>query len=208
MNKYSELAKPFPESAIHWRVGATNAKKNGGKATKGIALAYLNARDVMERLDLIVGCGNWQDRYPYRGCCELGIRVDDEWIWRADAAGETDVEGIKGQSSDSFKRAAVKFGVGRYLYGLPNEWYDLTGQPWNPFATKPKLPQWATPAGWDRIPADVKKEVYEQTLGALSDGDDSALKEVWDEFNSDEHIQLWSLFDSKQRQSIKSLKGE
>ena len=48
MNIFDELAKPFPETSIHWRVGATNARSQGGKPTKGIALAYIDARDVME----------------------------------------------------------------------------------------------------------------------------------------------------------------
>jgi len=190
-------------------VGATNKnKKKPDDKLKGIALAYLNARDVMDRLDLIVGCGNWQDRYPYAGCCELGLRVDDEWLWRADAAGETDVEGIKGQSSDSFKRAAVKFGIGRYLYALPNEWHELTGKPWQPFVKTPKLPQWATPSGWDRIPPDEKRAVYEQTMEALNNDSKEDLMEIWDEYDQEAYLQLWGLFDSKQRTAIKSLKEQ
>lgn len=49
--------------------------------------------------------------------CEIGIfDGDSQWIWKADGADESDIEGTKGALSDSFKRAAVSWGVGRYLY--------------------------------------------------------------------------------------------
>jgi len=48
-----------------------------------------------------------------------------EWIWKADGAGDTDVEAEKGAISDAFKRAAVKWGVGRYLYDLDSPWVAL-----------------------------------------------------------------------------------
>lgn len=116
----SDLKKPFPPTAISWRVGATNSDKS-----KGIALAYLTARDVMERLDSVCGPENWQCEYPFPGCCKIGIRINDEWIWKANGAGETQVEAEKGQYSDAFKRAAVLWGIGQYLYDLPNAWVDL-----------------------------------------------------------------------------------
>lgn len=140
-----DLKKPFPLNAVHWRVGATNAKQLKCKpweATKGIALAYINARDVMKRLDEVCGVGGWQARYPFEGCCEVGIKIDDEWVWKSNGAGKTDVEGEKGIYSDAFKRAAVLWGIGRYLYYLPNVWCDLTK---GKITTAPKMPSWAIP---------------------------------------------------------------
>lgn len=116
----AKLAAPFSATLIHWRVGATSGDK-----TKGIALAYLNARDVMERLDEVCGPENWQTRYPFPGCCEISIRINDQWITKANGAGQSDIEGEKGQYSDAFKRAAVLWGVGRYLYDLPNVWFPI-----------------------------------------------------------------------------------
>lgn len=116
-----ELSKPFPPEQISWRVGARTKDKS-----KGIALAYLDARDVMERLDSVVGAENWQCRYPFTGCCEISIRDEHgQWITKANCAGETQVEAEKGQASDAFKRAAVLWGIGRYLYDLPNTWVEL-----------------------------------------------------------------------------------
>jgi len=155
MNIEQRLAAPFPVNRIHWRVGSTNAKKLGVKpweATKGIALAYIDARDVMKRLDDVVGGLNWQNRYTHvteKGVvCEIGIRVEDEWLWRANGAGDTQVEAEKGAMSDAFKRAAVMWGIGRYLYSLPNTWVDLNN---GRIANPPQLPAWATPEGYQQI---------------------------------------------------------
>jgi hypothetical protein len=41
---------------------------------------------------------------------------------RQTAAGDSDVEEEKGAISDAFKRAAVKWGIGRYLYDMPTPW--------------------------------------------------------------------------------------
>lgn len=109
-----KLKEPFAPEAISWRVGSTTADKKSG-----LALAYIDARDVMDRLDKVCGPENWKDEYPNLGsttvCC-ISIKIGDEWVYKTDGAGSTDVEAEKGQLSDAFKRCAVKWGVGRYLY--------------------------------------------------------------------------------------------
>lgn len=117
------LAAAFPPENISWRVGSTTADKK-----KGMALAFIDARDVMERLDAVCGVANWQDRYEFHGArtlCYLSIRIDGEWITKADGAGDSDVEAEKGAISDALKRAAVKWGVGRYLYDLAAPWVEI-----------------------------------------------------------------------------------
>lgn len=126
MSIWDDLAAPFPPEAISWRVGSTNKEK-----TKAMALAYIDARDVMERLDSVVGPANWQNKYSHangKTVCDLAVRVDGEWVWKADGAGDTDVEAEKGAFSDALKRAAVRFGVGRYLYGLKSPWVEIREQ--------------------------------------------------------------------------------
>jgi len=118
----SDLHKPFPANEIEWRVGSTNADK-----TRGLALAYLTARHVMDRLDEVCGVANWQDRYEFHGTrtvCYLSIKIGDEWVTKADGAGDSDVEAEKGAISDALKRAAVKWGIGRYLYSLASPWVE------------------------------------------------------------------------------------
>lgn len=119
-----KLRDHFPADRISWRVGAVH---NG----KGMALAYIDARDVMQRLDEVCGPENWQCRYPHansKTVCDIGIRIAGEWIWKSNGAGDTDVEGEKGAMSDAFKRAAVLWGIGQYLYDLDSPWVALDGK--------------------------------------------------------------------------------
>jgi hypothetical protein len=113
---WDQLSAPTPKEEIKWREGP-----------RGRQLAYVDARYVMDILDRVCGPENWQCKYDWsdgkRLVCTIGIRVSGtgEWIWKADGAGETDIEGEKGAFSDAFKRAAVRFGVGRDLYHLQSQ---------------------------------------------------------------------------------------
>lgn len=161
------LSAPFSPYSIHWRVGSVSRDK-----TKATALAYVDARDVMDRLDSVLGCQNWKDDYIAEGprtirkyckssntyyneqiCgrvkCMLSIRIGDEWITKSDAAGETNVEGEKGGYSDAFKRAAVKFGVGRDLYRIETRWFEINQ--YKKFIQTPTLPDWYTRKYYDFI---------------------------------------------------------
>lgn len=115
------LAEPFPRSLVSWR--SQSLMKDG---TKALALAYIDARDVMNRLDQVCGPENWQSSLEEtpkgRIITTIRIRVGDDWIGKSDGAGATDVEGDKGAISDSLKRCAVQWGIGRYLYDLESPW--------------------------------------------------------------------------------------
>lgn len=128
---FDALSAPFPSEFIEWRVGPTNAKSTADKKpTRGQPLCYIDARTVMDRLDSICGVDGWQNNYAESGAgsivCNLGIKMPDgSWIWKADGAGQTDMEAEKGMLSDALKRAAVRFGIGRYLYDITAAWIDL-----------------------------------------------------------------------------------
>lgn len=115
-----ELANPFPETDITWRI--QHAGKKNGKLWARV-LAYVTNRAIMERLDQVVGPGNWQNQFrEWQGTaqlCGISIHIADEWVTKWDGAGQTDIESIKGGLSDSMKRAAVQWGIGRYLYNMP-----------------------------------------------------------------------------------------
>lgn len=128
------LTKPWSRNEIKWRVGSMTKDKK-----KGLPLAYIDARTVMERLDNVMGV-NWQDRYEFhekRTMCILSLKFDGEWLSRSDGAGDSDIEGEKGGISDAFKRASVKWGMGRELYEMKcrwmpcNEYKQLVGDPWD-----------------------------------------------------------------------------
>lgn len=127
---FRDLAAPFPPDAIHWR--AQTLTQDG---TKALALAYLDARDVMDRLDAICGPEGWEDSYVEtprgRVICTLSIKNEaGAWVSKSDGAGDTAVEGEKGGISDAFKRAAVKWGIGRYLYDLDSVWAPCDFKEW------------------------------------------------------------------------------
>lgn len=122
---FQRLAAPLPPNKVSWRVGQVT-KNDPHKAS---ALCYIDARDVMERLDEVLTPAGWSDSYcetvKGRLICTISIKVGDQWISKSDGAGDTAVEGEKGAISDSFKRAAVKWGIGRYLYDIPIQWVAI-----------------------------------------------------------------------------------
>lgn len=127
---FDQLAAPFPIEDISWRVGPTNEKRKGDGPLKGQPLCYIDARSVMDRLDSVVGPDNWQCTYTPGVAtsivCNIGIRfANHNWVWKADGAGATDMEAEKGALSDAFKRAAVRWGIGRYLYEIKWPWLVL-----------------------------------------------------------------------------------
>ena len=107
------------------------------KGPGGKELAYIDARDVMDLLDEVVGAENWQCDYKELGgkmYCGIGIRTTmnlstdphgdvtyGSWVWKWDMGTESEFDSEKGEASDAFKRAAVKWGVGRFLYDIKPE---------------------------------------------------------------------------------------
>lgn len=137
-----QLKEPFDPNFIKWRVGQVSKDK-----TKATALAYLDAREVYKRLDDVCGIGGWQSTIKEIAggfICELSILIDGVWVTKSDAADFTDIESIKGGASSALKRAAAVWGVGRYLYYLPNKWVEI--DQWKKLKHIPSLPDWATPS--------------------------------------------------------------
>lgn len=116
-----QLKAPFPVESLHWRMGKLNAKGD-----KALMLVYIDARDVMDRLDEVFG-SHWSDDYKeVMGRLVCTITIDG--VSKSDGAGDTNFEAEKGGLSDAFKRAAVKWGVGRYLYDASkyNTWVSYS----------------------------------------------------------------------------------
>ncbi len=114
-----DLKKELP---FKWRVQSAN--KWGAQC-----VAYIDARDVQDRLDEVCGPENWQCKYTeHKGnlFCSIGIRMIPisapstfgEFTWKEDCGTESNVEKQKGEASDAFKRAAVMWGIGRFLYSM------------------------------------------------------------------------------------------
>ncbi|PZA06734.1 MULTISPECIES: Rad52/Rad22 family DNA repair protein [unclassified Meiothermus] len=120
MSDWRKLSEPFPASEVQWRVEALSKDKR-----RAMVVPYVDARTVLDRLDEVVGPEGWQDHYEvlvekegnYAVKCRLTLlEVSKEDVGEGDS--------LKAAFSDALKRAAVKFGVGRYLYRLEKQWVD------------------------------------------------------------------------------------
>jgi hypothetical protein len=137
------LAEPFPSHEVQWKAQVV-------RGTRALAVAYVDARAVEDRLDAVFGVEGWQDSYqvlPNNSVmCKLRVRVGSDWIEKSDVGSQSDQpdEGdrLKSAFSDSIKRTAVKFGIGRYLYRLPQVWCDYDPQT-RQLKSTPQLPDWA-----------------------------------------------------------------
>jgi hypothetical protein len=98
------------------------------KGPKAQCVAYVDARDVMDLLDKAVGFENWRDEYKFEAgqwLCGLSIKLGEEWVTKWDTGVSGDFEKEKSAISDAFKRAGVKWGIGRFLYDLEIKWVDV-----------------------------------------------------------------------------------
>lgn len=179
------LKDPFDADDVEWRVGQSGKTRDGRPWAK--VLAYLTNRAIMDRLDEVAGPGGWENRFEKapndpKGeslLCGIGIRVEGVLVWKWDGANNTDVEPTKGGISDSMKRAAVQWGIGRYLYGIGESWADCTEESmkgkdgWRYAKTKdgtfwwkpPALPEWATPRPESRAEIERRKQVANDSTG-------------------------------------------
>ena len=122
-----KLREPFRKEELEFRVGAINNDKS-----MGLALAYVQARAIQNRLDELFGVDGWTVSYKEISAgfiCSLSIKINDRWVTKEDGAGMTEYESVKGGISNSFKRVASSgFGIGRYLYNAKKNWYPIRQQ--------------------------------------------------------------------------------
>lgn len=197
----SQLKNPFEPRLVKWRTGG------GGKS-----LAYIDARDVMKRLDDVVGVGRWSDKYiAVDGgfICELSIKIGDVWVTKSNGANNTKVEPIKGGISSALKRAAVNWGVGRYLYYLdPNKFTANNVANW---------PKWAIPGATEKwldvaeLEADSsfgmdEEEVIGQAINLMTEiqatETPEALKAIVDKMSSEEQHTFANVIENKTQELL------
>lgn len=134
------LQKNFSQAQVSW-------KPQSVKDGKALAVAFIDARDVMTRLDEVVGPGGWQSEFIPVGNnsveCRLKVKIGDEWIAKCDVGATSDQpdagDKMKAAYSDALKRAAVQWGIGRSIYQLPLQWVPANGKY---LASEPQLPKW------------------------------------------------------------------
>lgn len=205
----SKLKDYFDPSDIEWRLQQCGKTKDG--KIWGMALAYVTNRAIMNRLDDVCGPENWKNEFkaaPDGGIlCGISIKVGDEWVTKWDGAENTDIEAVKGGLSGAMKRAAVQWGIGRYLYKLEESWinanengaYRGKTKDGTPFKwDAPALPSWALPKGTNsESHADTKSKQTKKPVVQFTEEQKAEMKKWTDgTFSKDE------LDDFKKRSAI------
>lgn len=139
---YQKLREPFETRFVNWKIN-----NYSGDKSKALITFYLDARAVQHRLNQVLGVKGWsfsfseleKDQgvhghltvYMYSEDADRAQSKDDcviNEVTREDvgyASSTEKDEWYKDAVSDALKRCAVHFGVGHFLYALPNLWIDL-----------------------------------------------------------------------------------
>jgi len=204
------LKEPFEADQIEWRIGRSGETKEG--KIWATALAYVQARAVQDRLDEVFGPLGWRVSYQFINhekqagvLCEIAVKDKEGfWVSKHDGAEQTDFEPFKGGISGAFKRAAVCWGIGRYLYGLEEEFVDVVdrsvpGARYGKLKTKDNrevvfhwlprsLPEWALPKKDRPVQGEAKKEVHKE----------SGVLEPWSQEQKKQYcIRKWKISDGR-----------
>jgi len=86
-NQLAKLAKKFPEEDIEWRI--QQCGQGGNNNYWAMIIPYITNRAIMQRLDDVVGPGQWKNEFKATPCntgyqCGISIKVKDEWVTRWD----------------------------------------------------------------------------------------------------------------------------
>ncbi len=154
---FEKLRAPFTGDELAY-VTAADSKDKKSK----LWAPYVDARAIQDRLDAVVGPENWTVTYEPGPSGEadymatLSLRVGPNngqtpgksWVSKTDGAGAPAREAVKGGYSTAFRRVAVLWGIGRYLYAIEGVWLNSEIPPWEvgPHVWK-RLPGWAVPPG-------------------------------------------------------------
>ena len=146
-----QLTQPFPASSIYWRAGVVSRDKKRAQA-----LPYAEPRIYEDRLNQVCP-GLWGVSFrPWgesRIICDLTIGE----LTRS-STGEENEGFAPGTAAEAqaFKRACVKFGLGRYLYDIPIQWvaYDENARR---LAETPSLPEQFLPRAEHLTPPTLSK---------------------------------------------------
>ena len=154
---FTQLAEPFDPSEIKWRV--THKTQDG---SRGAVIAYADPRAYTDRLNQLFTPSGWTRNYDVTAVSAVSRQKRDKIIQTGkvlvtctltiarvgthSGSGEQwadEQNAMTAAEAQSFKRASSCFGLGRYLYNLPETWVPLDGQ--DKPIRQPALPDWALP---------------------------------------------------------------
>lgn len=125
-----QLSENFSEKDLEWRVSRV---VETGEKVKAIVVPFIDARAIQDRLDEVLGIGGWYVSYEKSPIgegmiCKLSLKIGGEWITKEDGADISDTTDspVKAVCSNALKRAAVQWGIGRYLYNLGTCWGNIS----------------------------------------------------------------------------------
>jgi hypothetical protein len=154
---FTQLAEPFDPSVIRWRVTHTTQDRS-----RGAAIAYADPRAYTDRLNQLFTPSGWTRSYDVTAVSAVSRQKRDKIIQTGKVlvtctltiarlgthtgSGEQwadEQNAMTAAEAQAFKRAGSCFGLGRYLYNLPETWVSLDGQ--GKPTRLPVLPDWALP---------------------------------------------------------------
>lgn len=175
------LAEQFPPGDIKWRVLRADIDRDD--RPYAIVFPYISKRALQQRLDDVVGPGNWkttelkvdfvgkdfEGKELFSMQVGIGIKIDGEWVVKYDISQCTDIEPIKGGFSTAAKRAGSQWGIGRYLEHIGQHYIELVKTKANKASVKlymksnkttyfwnpPNLPGWSMP----KVQTDKERSV-------------------------------------------------
>lgn len=128
-NIMESLQAEFPFEQLGWKI--THTFESQGRFFAYVA-PFVDARAIQDRFDEVFGIDKWQVSYEKWGekatKCTISVFLNERWISKEDGSEESDYNAVKGGFSNSLKRAAVLWGVGRYLYNIKPHKVELTTQ--------------------------------------------------------------------------------
>ena len=171
---WARIAAPVAPETISWRQDGRSVLRDGKYVARFVA--YIEANTVRERLDEVVP-GEWDltlellppvtalDESTETGGCSFKARLQILGVIREDIGTGKD---YKQASTDAFKRAAVRFGIGHELYAYEQNWVEVDGD--GKYAKPIEDPQ----AAYDRKFGKGARASASRTLDAVSEGPSAA----------------------------------
>lgn len=147
----NKLKEPLPAEKISWKPKQVipkdfkkrEASKDNVLSVRVLLMPYIDARNMMDVLDDVVGPHRWKTSYRELSdgklICTIYIKVNDEWVSKEDGTGSSGDESSddgqsqgkrdtgKGDFTVAFRRTAQgPWGIGRYLYQFAAPWVNGT----------------------------------------------------------------------------------
>lgn len=169
-----------------------------GKSYKTVALRVSEFRDEKAAWTLATEIVNMSDDFVI-----MRATISDE-TGRVIATGHAEefraasqinrTSALENAETSAIGRALAALGYGGSEFASANEVQNAIHQ------------QDSKPA--PKITKKEKDTVLEQTRAALESADSLALKEIWDEWEADEKVVLWKMFNSAERSLMKDMMKE